>query len=349
MLEWIKKHFIPVKENDFQPHFLRMKTAGLLLALVLSLEALYLFSTLVVMPRSDFFAAIFASVLIDQTNEARLGDHLSDLSFNALLEKAAQMKANDMAEKGYFAHNSPDGKTPWYWFREAGYDYAVAGENLAVNFTDSKDVTEAWLRSPGHRANIMNDRYTEIGIATARGTYKGKEAIFVVQEFGRPALDFRVPATTTAPVLGTEPLEIAKPVALAPKIPNTERPEAPVAPSVAPAPQKETPTLVAGAETQKLAVDVSPLSEQQNPAPEVAPREVAKKNVLVHALASPRRVTTGIFLFLLGLLSFALLLAIVIEIRLQFPHLIVNGAILIAIIVSVLLINSISGVSMGVI
>jgi len=53
-----------------------------------------------------------------------------------LLEQAAQLKANDMAEKGYFAHTSPDGKTPWEWLKDVSYPFLAAGENLAVNFLD---------------------------------------------------------------------------------------------------------------------------------------------------------------------------------------------------------------------
>lgn len=105
---------------------------------------------------------------------------------NDLLSAAAQLKANDMAAKGYFAHVSPDGKTPWYWIDKVGYSYDYAGENLAVNFIDSADVSNAWMASPTHRANILNPVFKEVGTATAVGTYKGRNAIFVVQLFGTP-------------------------------------------------------------------------------------------------------------------------------------------------------------------
>jgi len=135
----------------------------------------------------DSLSAIYASVLVNLTNQNRATAHVSELKINPLLEKAAQMKANDMASKGYFAHNTPDGKTPWYWFELAGYKYAYAGENLAVNFENSEDVETAWMNSRGHFLNIMNPKYTEIGIATSTGMYKGYQAVFVVQMFGAPA------------------------------------------------------------------------------------------------------------------------------------------------------------------
>ncbi len=135
---------------------------------------------------SESLSAIYASVLVNLTNQNRVLAHVDELRVNPILEKAAQMKADDMASKGYFAHNTPDGKTPWYWFGLAGYKYKVAGENLAVNFENSEDVETAWMNSPGHFFNIMNPKYTEIGIATSTGIYKGRPAVFVVQLFGTP-------------------------------------------------------------------------------------------------------------------------------------------------------------------
>jgi len=138
--------------------------------------------------RSDFLAEIFPKVLVDLTNFQRQTNQTVGLKINPLLEEAARQKAEDMAQKGYFAHNSPEGVTPWYWFRAAGYDFIYAGENLAINFSDSSDVVRAWMDSPGHRSNILNQQFTEIGIATAKGNYQGRPTTFVVQMFGRPTI-----------------------------------------------------------------------------------------------------------------------------------------------------------------
>ncbi|MFN4181165.1 MAG: CAP domain-containing protein [Candidatus Paceibacteria bacterium] len=131
-------------------------------------------------------AAVLPSILIEETNQQRTQNSLPTLSVNPLLVQAAQMKAQDMANRGYFSHDTPDGKNPWYWLDQVGYTYKFAGENLAVNFTESTDVTRAWMNSPSHKENIVKDHYTEIGIATALGMYKGRESIFVVQFFGTP-------------------------------------------------------------------------------------------------------------------------------------------------------------------
>ncbi len=135
---------------------------------------------------STQFAAVVTSRLVSLTNGDRSDQGLGTLTVNPVLVAAAQAKADHMAANSYFAHTSPDGSTSWSWFNKAGYRFAYAGENLAVDFTDSGDVNRAWLNSPTHRANIMNGKFTEIGIATAEGTYQGRKTVFVVQMFGTP-------------------------------------------------------------------------------------------------------------------------------------------------------------------
>ena len=143
-------------------------------------------SGLQIILRSDSLANIESSLLSFLTNTEREKKGIPDLKISALLNKAATLKAQDMAAKGYFSHNSPDGKTPWYWFDKVGYKYKTAGENLAVNFGDSKEVTTAWMNSPAHEANIVKQNYTEIGTGQATGTYNGTEAVYVVQLYGQP-------------------------------------------------------------------------------------------------------------------------------------------------------------------
>jgi Cysteine-rich secretory protein family len=86
----------------------------------------------------------------------------------------------------YWAHSSPNGTEPWDFIVSSGYVYKVAGENLARDFSNTAEMIEAWMASPTHRANIMNDNYTEIGIAVVDGTLEGFETTLVVQMFGKP-------------------------------------------------------------------------------------------------------------------------------------------------------------------
>lgn len=137
--------------------------------------------------RSKMLAEVLPAVISLLTNKERAENNASPLTESPLLQKAAQLKADDMAKRGYFSHINPDGKLPWYYFDQVGYDYLYAGENLAVNFFDSKDVAEAWMNSPTHRANVIKKDFTQIGIGVASGMYEGKNTIFVAEFFGTPA------------------------------------------------------------------------------------------------------------------------------------------------------------------
>jgi hypothetical protein len=110
-----------------------------------------------------------------------------------------------MATLGYFAHDSPTGITPWHWFREVGYTFLYAGENLAINFIDATEIRDAWLASPTHRANLLDVKFKEIGMATVSGVYKDGPAIYVVQMFGTPAkAAAAASAATTSAIMVTE-------------------------------------------------------------------------------------------------------------------------------------------------
>lgn len=127
--------------------------------------------------------------LLRQANMAREG--LGALRTDQSLQSAAQRKAEDMAERGYFAHTDPDGKTPWQWVEESGYAYGSVGENLAVNFDTAEEVVMEWLASPSHRENLLNERYTETGIGIAVGAYGGSEdAMYVVEFYGQSEKTF---------------------------------------------------------------------------------------------------------------------------------------------------------------
>ena len=186
MTHLLKKYFIPNEENEYKPHILRETSIALISTVAIFVFAFGILQNLILL-KTDLISAVIPRTLVDLANGDRISSgNIAILNTSTLLEQAAQLKANDMATRGYFAHVSPDGKDPWYWFGQAGYEFAYAGENLAVNFSESVDVNNAWINSPGHKANILNDKFTEIGIATAKGVYKGKETIFVVQMFGRP-------------------------------------------------------------------------------------------------------------------------------------------------------------------
>ncbi|HOF42649.1 MAG: CAP domain-containing protein [Patescibacteria group bacterium] len=138
-----------------------------------------------------FFApvALASSISVENVkrlvNEARASINIIALKENAMLKRAAEEKAQDMIDKNYFAHVSPEEKDPWYWIKQSGYDYRFAGENLAMNFTNAEDEHNAWMESESHRKNILNPNYDEIGVAVKEGVLNGRKTILVVQMFGK--------------------------------------------------------------------------------------------------------------------------------------------------------------------
>ncbi len=191
---FFKHVFIPHKGNDYKPHFFRELVIGVLLALSIFLFGLSVGSSFF-LHKTILGASITASVLVDLANESRLSFNEPLLLRNPTLDRAAELKGKDMATHEYFSHDSPDGITPWHWFKEVGYVFLYAGENLAINFTESVDVQNAWLNSPKHRDNLLNTNFREIGMATVEGIYKNSPTIYVVQMFGTPALAKKSSAT----------------------------------------------------------------------------------------------------------------------------------------------------------
>ena len=305
---WFKKYFIPHEHNDYKPHILRREATLFTLGIIIFAEILFLVQIYVLFPGVKFFAQILESVLIEETNASRLADNLPSLEVNPLLSGAAQAKAQDMASKGYFAHTSPQGTTPWYWISRVGYQYSYAGENLAINFSDSKDAVNAWMNSASHRANILNGYFTEIGIGLAKGIYQDKETIFIVQMFGRPALQL---ASATPKPMALESLQ-------------------PAATSI-----DQTQTFVAVKNAEQPEV----LAAEGNNAKTEAKQNISFSTLIARLVAAPGMRTEYIYLIILAVISLALILNILIKIKIQHPRIIFNGILLILIINTVLLIN----------
>ena len=199
MKKRLKDFFIPHEGNNYRPDFLERVSVGVMLVLIVlsfamaNLQALFWIS-------SDWLVStVLPSIIVDLTNNERDAESLAPLKRSTLLDVAAKLKADDMAKNEYFSHYSPTGVSPWYWFDQASYDYLNAGENLAVHFTESDEVVEAWMKSPSHRANIMSGQYADIGVGTAKGEYKGSPTIFVVQLFGSPRAPIVAGVSTEVP------------------------------------------------------------------------------------------------------------------------------------------------------
>jgi uncharacterized protein YkwD len=140
--------------------------------------------------------AAFAASALQLVNEARAhgarcGNHrlppAPPLRSSATLEQAAAAHAQDMAQRGYFDHYDRAGRSPAERAREAGYRESLVGENIAYGPATPAEVVAGWLNSPEHCENLLDARFTEMGIAFAVGHGEQRPGLYWVQELGLPA------------------------------------------------------------------------------------------------------------------------------------------------------------------
>ena len=127
---------------------------------------------------------ISPQVMLSLTNRERVTRGLKELTFSEKLSNAAYLKGQNMFELNYWAHNAPDGTTPWFFVRQAGYSYIYAGENLARGFSTSSDIVSAWMASPSHRDNMLSQNYKDVGFAVLEGNLLNEQTTLVVEMFG---------------------------------------------------------------------------------------------------------------------------------------------------------------------
>lgn len=285
----LKLLFIPDERNGYRPLILGKQGLTVILFATFAVEVLMVGQIVANTSFKNLFATVLPVAIEVFTNDERAAVSLPPLSGNAILKRAAQRKAEDMAAKGYFSHESPDGRAPWDFMKAAGYEYRHAGENLAIHFYDSSDVVSAWMASPTHRANIVKPVYTEIGIGIATGLYEGRQTTFVVQFFGTPKKEQENAAVTAAQL----------------SIPEVE-------------------ATLTGAEQAVAGESVS--AGQPNSA-------------IARVLGSPRTAALWVLSGFSALLIIGLLLTLVIKIQIQPLDLLANGALALALVAGLVLLN----------
>lgn len=128
-----------------------------------------------------------SSEILIYTNQERSLEALNPLSGNKILNQIARLRLADLFDNQYFEHQSPDGKSAPDLAKLVDYKYSIIGENLALgNFNGDQGIVKAWMNSPGHRANILNPKYTELGVAESEGDFQGRNVTIAVQIFGLP-------------------------------------------------------------------------------------------------------------------------------------------------------------------
>ncbi|MFH2118524.1 MAG: CAP domain-containing protein [Candidatus Paceibacterota bacterium] len=181
--------FQPSKRNNYRSKLLHPES--ILYFCLIVLASFSLVKALRFFPNLNnsilgYASNITAEDVLTQTNQQRADQGLSNLKINAKLSQAALAKGQDMFADQYWSHTSPDGVEPWDFVKQSGYEYKAAGENLARDFMNTNEMIGAWMESPTHRANIMNQKFEEIGIAVINGSLQGFETTLVVQMFGSP-------------------------------------------------------------------------------------------------------------------------------------------------------------------
>lgn len=203
-------HVIPHPRNNYRPHTLSNRALALYATLLISVKISVIALGVIGTPTNVDASAITKDNIFFLTNASRQANSLGTLKWNDVLARAAQKKADDMLAKGYFSHTSPDGRLPWDFITSEGYNYLTAGENLAEGFIEAEATSEAWMNSPGHRANILNKNFEELGVGISDGRYQGQRTIFVVQMFGTPMDQPIKVLENPTPVASLESQEVKK-------------------------------------------------------------------------------------------------------------------------------------------
>ncbi|OGY42826.1 MAG: hypothetical protein A2729_04820 [Candidatus Buchananbacteria bacterium RIFCSPHIGHO2_01_FULL_39_14] len=181
--------FIPYRGNNFKPKSLRPKSLASYTAIAILTKIIVIIFLFSYYPSPAQLSAIISSNIINLINNSRKEVGLDPLVDNSILDKYAYAKGQDMLNRDYFAHDTPEGRRPWQWINRAEYDYIYAGENLAMDFITAEAVHDAFMKSPTHQRNILNSKYKEIGMAVLNGEFNGKKTILLVQFFGTQRKD----------------------------------------------------------------------------------------------------------------------------------------------------------------
>jgi uncharacterized protein YkwD len=124
-----------------------------------------------------------AQQVLDLVNSARAQAGCNPVRSNSKLQAAAQGHSDDMAARNFFDHTNPDGQGPQARIDATGYKWSTWGENIARGQSDATSVMDSWMHSSGHRANILNCAFTELGV----GVHQGTGGPWWTQDFGTPA------------------------------------------------------------------------------------------------------------------------------------------------------------------
>ena len=176
--------FIPHESNNHRAKILHPLFIGWSILLFVATQFLIPFVPNITPAVLGYASSIIPEEIVTLSNSERQAYGVPTLKLDSTLTQAALAKGADMFARNYWAHVAPDGTQPWAFFVASGYQYRYAGENLARDFYNSKNVVDAWMNSKTHRENLLSAKYEDIGIAVINGELDGVKTTLVVQFFG---------------------------------------------------------------------------------------------------------------------------------------------------------------------
>ncbi|MBX4204816.1 MAG: CAP domain-containing protein [Candidatus Doudnabacteria bacterium] len=191
----LRHYLIASETNDYRPWI--TTTSALVFFIVIVWGLRFIIPASLTLASSSLSSAD----IMDRINSERSQRFIPTVAQNAKLTTAAQSKASDMLSRSYFSHIDPDGNYVWPKIEASGYKpYSTLGENLAMDFTTPDELIAAWMNSPTHRANLLNDKFKDQGLALSSGLYEpDHNSTIVVSLFG--TLSGTSTSATSSPVV----------------------------------------------------------------------------------------------------------------------------------------------------
>lgn len=185
----LKNLFIPNQHNSYRPHILHPKRLAFHAVSAIAIKVIMVAFALSFPVQAWLSPDVLyqqARKIIQLTNNIRQELGIAPVTENQVLNQAALNKAQDMLIDQYFAHVSPDNKALRHFLYDLNYNFKVAGENLAIGFSEADSIMAAWKKSPTHYSNLIDPDFTEIGVGVVSGDYNAYETTLTAQYFGNP-------------------------------------------------------------------------------------------------------------------------------------------------------------------
>ena len=203
---------VPHPRNNFKPKALSHHGLSAAAALFIAAKIFTLFILISAIPAGNAFSqSISEQNIIALTNDSRAAFNEQALTQNTALDTAAELKAEDMLDNQYFSHVSPDGLSASDFITNAGYNYIIAGENIAINYYSDTGAAEGWVNNPEHTSTTLDGDYENIGVGIVEGDYRGIPAVIVVEMFGTSMDQQYISDTTQAAVTDTQVSDLVLP------------------------------------------------------------------------------------------------------------------------------------------